>query len=391
MIFNTFSYFLLFLLPAAVGFRLLAPKWRAPLLVVSGASFYLFFSLTAVGGVAGALCLGLFLWEAWFSRLYRPGSRWCLAGIAQALLILFIFKYWNFATGLARGADNPWHWAGAFLPLGISFFTFEFIHYAQDRRQNRAEAGGFWEYFAFILFFPTLVAGPIKRYQDFLPALRRPSTDWATDWERGFTRILSGLVKKFAVADLMTAFTVHLNAADVARAERWVLPLWLVAYAVKIYFDFSGYSDIAIGSARLFGLKVKENFDWPYLRTNIAEFWRHWHMSLTRWLMDYVFIPLGGSRVALPRIYLNIIATMFVSGLWHGAGLNFVVWGLWHGCALGIHRWWAHRPGRAGAVPTVAGRAAGWALTFVTVTLGWAWFTMDISTALLFFRRLILG
>ena len=129
-----------------------------------------------------------------------------------------------------------------------------------------------------------------------------------------------GLVKKFAIADLMTAFTDHLNRADIAVARRWVLPVWLLAYGVKIYFDFSGYSDIAIGSARLFGILVPENFNWPYFRTSIVTFWRCWHISLSAWLTDYVFIPLGGSRVSAGRVYLNLFVTMLVSGIWHGAG-----------------------------------------------------------------------
>lgn len=369
-------------------FRVASPRLRPVVLTFAGAAFYIYFSLTTVGGVAGAWCLGLFLWESWISRLYRPGSRWCLVGVAQALVILFAFKYWNFVTELIQGKGGSWHWAGAFLPLGVSFFTFEFIHYAEDRRRQRTEAGTLWEYLAFILFFPTMVAGPIKRYQDFLPTLRSPSTDWAQDWERGITRILAGLAKKFVVADVMTSMTVHLNATDIAVAQRWVLPLWLVAYGIQIYFDFSAYSDIAIGSARLFGLKVKENFDWPYLRTNISEFWSHWHMSLTRWLTDYLFIPLGGSRVALPRVYLNVLVTMVLSGLWHGAGLNFLVWGLWHGGALCIHRWWRQRRGEAADSDGPFRRLISWGITMLTVTVGWAFFVMDLPTALLFFRRM---
>jgi len=392
MIFNTFSYFLFFLFPTALAFRVASPRFKAPLIACSGALFYLFFSLTAVGGWAGALCLMIFLWEAFFSRLYRAGSRWCMLGIVQAVIFLLIFKYRNFVVGLLPASFAHWHWQGAFLPLGISFFTFEFIHYAQDRRLGRAEQGTVWEYLSFILFFPTLVAGPIKRYQDYLATLRNPSVNWAADWERGLTRILSGLAKKFVIADLMTSLTVHLNAADIAQAQRWVLPLWLLAYAVQIYVDFSAYSDIAIGSSRLFGLTVKENFDWPYLRTDIASFWSHWHMSLTKWLRDYVFIPMGGSRVSVPHIYLNVIVTMLVSGLWHGAGLNFLVWGLWHGAALSVHRLWSHRSGRdPNPTPTRLGLVASWALTFTTVVLGWAWFVMDIPTALFFFRRLLLG
>ena len=208
---------------------------------------------------------------------------------------------------------------------------------------------------AFILFFPTMVAGPIKRYQNFLPTLREPSLEWAGDWQIGITRILVGLAKKFAIADLMTAFTNHLNHADIAAAQRWVLPIWLLAYGMKIYFDFSAYSDIAIGSARLFGMKVPENFDWPYARTNIAEFWKHWHISLYRWLVDYVFIPLGGSRCKPPRVLVNLLLTMFLSGLWHGAGLNFIVWGLWHGMLLAVHRTWSRWRGPRTTPPSTFG------------------------------------
>ena len=313
-----------------------------------------------------------------------------------SVAILGVFKYWNFVTGLISMpiGTNQLYWAGAFLPLGISFFTFEFIHYAVDRYIGRVDKGTLGEYLAFIFFFPTMVAGPIKRFQDFLPCLRSPSRDWATDWNRGITRILVGLVKKFAVADLLTSLTDHLNAYDVARAERWVLVLWLFAYGWKIYFDFSAYSDIAIGSGRLFGLQIPENFDWPYFRSNIAEFWRHWHISLYKWLVDYVFIPIGGSRVSPPAIYRNILIVMLASGLWHGAGLNFLAWGLWHGILLCIHRaWslWRRTRESEGATPTWAGRLAGWSLTYVAVNLGWAFFAMDLPTADLFFRRLFLG
>ena len=392
MIFNTFAYFILFLVPAAIGFRVVRPAFQPWVCITFGAAFFVFFSLTEVGGVAGAMCLLVFVWESLFSRLYRRGSVLCLVGIVQTLAILFAFKYWNFFTGLIFGGQphNPAYWVGAFLPLGVSFFTFEFIHYAVDRYRGTTVAGSFGQYLAFILFFPTMVAGPIKRYQDFLPKLAQPSLAWQKDWELGSTRILVGLAKKFAIADLLTAFTNHLNQADIALAQRWVLPFWLLAYGMKIYADFSAYSDIAIGSARLFGIRVPENFDWPYARRNIAEFWGHWHMSLYRWLIDYVFIPLGGSRTAQPRVYLNVLITMFISGLWHGAGLNFVVWGLWHGLLLALHRAWS-RWHRVGTPPTRLGTALSWGLTFLCVNLGWAFFCMDLRTSIAFFKRLFIG
>jgi alginate O-acetyltransferase complex protein AlgI len=393
MIFNTIAYYLLFLFPAAIAFQFAKPYWRPAICALFGCAFFVFFSLTAVGGVPGAFCLGIFLWESGFSRFYQKGSWLCWVGVAQSIVFLVIFKYWNFFTGLYFGqpAHNPLYWKGAFLPLGVSFFTFEFIHYAVDRHKGRTEAGTLGEYMSFILYFPTMVAGPIKRYQDFLPKVREPDTATLLNWRIGCTRILSGLVKKFAIADVMTAFTNHLNQADIAAAQRWVLPFWLLAYACKIYFDFSGYSDIAIGSARLFGIGVPENFNWPYFRTNIAEFWRNWHISLSRWLTDYVFIPLGGSRVQAVRLSVNLLVTMLVSGIWHGAGLNFLVWGLWHGALLVVHRIWTVWRAPSAAESSFLKTVLCCAGTFSYVTLGWAFFCMDLPTMAVFFRKLLVG
>jgi alginate O-acetyltransferase complex protein AlgI len=393
MIFNTFAYFILFLVPAAILFRHVRTALQPWVCLLFGAGFFVFFSIKQAGGAAGAVCLLIFIWEAIFSRFYKKGSWLCFVGIAQTILFLVVFKYWNFLTGLVLGPkNNVLFWPGAFLPLGISFFTFEFIHYAVDRYRGTAPAGKFGEYMSFILFFPTMVAGPIKRYQDFLPALREPSLEWAADWEIGTTRVLAGLAKKFALADFLTAFTNHLNRNDIASAQRWVLPIWLLAYGMKIYFDFSAYSDIAIGSARLFGIRVKENFDWPYIRTNISDFWKHWHMSLYRWLVDYIFIPLGGSRCRPPRVIVNLLLTMMLSGLWHGAGLNFIAWGLWHGLLLSV-RWVWVRLRAAARIPDtgLAGAVGAWTITFITVNLGWAFFCMNLPTAMFFLKRLFIG
>jgi alginate O-acetyltransferase complex protein AlgI len=198
-----------------------------------------------------------------------------------------------------------------------------------------------------------------------------------------------GLVKKFAVADLLTSLTDHLNYSDIAQAERWILLVWLFAYGWKIYFDFSAYSDIAIGSGRLFGISIPENFDWPYFRTNITDFWRHWHISLYNWLVDYVFVPLGGSRVSSIKLYRNIMLVMFVSGVWHGAGANYVVWGLCHGIFLCVHRWlrvWESFP-----ISGPYSKFAGWLATYLAVNFAWAFFAMDMQTATFFFKRIFLG
>jgi alginate O-acetyltransferase complex protein AlgI len=394
MIFNTVVYYSLFLLPAAILFRIAPSTVRPWVCTLFGAAFFIYFSVTQLAGWAGAACLLLFIWESLFRSLYHAKSVACIVGILVSVGILGVFKYWNFATGLITDplGYNPVFWPGAFLPLGVSFFTFEFIHYAADRYNNRVERGTLGEYLAFIFFFPTMVAGPIKRFQDFVPCLRNPSRDWATDWNRGITRIHVGLVKKFAVADLLTCFTDHLNQTDISQAQRWALVLWLFAYGWKIYFDFSAYSDIAIGSGRLFGVKIPENFDWPYFRTNITEFWRHWHISLYKWLVDYVFVPLGGSRGTTAFVCRNVMIVMLISGIWHGAGLNFVIWGAWHGALLVIHRLYSGRREQMGqCVPTSRTRKfAAWLLTYVSVNLGWAFFAMDVETALFYFRRLVL-
>jgi alginate O-acetyltransferase complex protein AlgI len=391
VIFNTFVYYLLFLFPCAIAYRCSRSAARPWIIASFGSLFFLHFAY-GMAGVAGALCLCIFVWESITSRLYRPGSPWCLLGILQSVLFLCVFKYLNFATGLIfwHQAD-PLLWHGAFLPLGISFFTFEFYHYAWDRNYNRTEAGTLGEYLAFILFFPTMVAGPIKRYQDFLPKLRAEPGEWTKDWEIGWTRILTGLVKKFAIADVLSAWTDHLNAHDIRQAGRGYLLLWLFAYSIKVYADFSGYSDIAIGSARLFGIRVPENFDWPYGRRNIQRFWACWHMSLTRWLTDYVFLPIARLRLGSWRtqVYIAIVGTMLVSGLWHGAGLHYIAWGLYNGLLLLGHKMWRDWRGPASdkLIPVVASRV----LTFSCVTAGYALFTMDLHTVLLFYTRLLIG
>jgi alginate O-acetyltransferase complex protein AlgI len=393
MIFNTWDYYLLFLLPSALLFRVSNQRLRPWLICLGGALFFTYFSFTNLGGGIAAACLSIFIWESIVSRFYKPGSWICFFGIVQSIAFLVVFKYRNFLSGLWWPVpnENPLYWKNAFLPLGISFFTFEFIHYAADRYRNRTEAGRFGEYLAFILFFPTMVAGPIKRYQDFLPKLRSIPAAWTVDWQRGITRILAGLVKKFAIADLLTSLTIHLNVADIGRANRLILPVWLLAFGIKIYVDFSAYSDIAIGSARLFGIRVPENFDWPYLESNISDFWRHWHISLSTWLFDYVYIPLGGSRVGPARVYLNLVITMLLSGIWHGAGMNFLVWGLWHGGMLSVHRLWKNSRTDSPAGQSTLWSTTSWLTTFVFVNLGWAFFCMDLKTSIFFFRRLLIG
>jgi len=393
MIFNSLAYFAFFLIPASFLFRRVPARFRPWVCFVSGVAFYLYFSNDLFGWQKSVACLLLLLWQTLCCVfLCRPNSKTCYLVVAQAIAILCAFKYLNFFTGLvfSNPQTNPLRWQDAFLPLGISFFTFEFIHYAVDVYKGKSERESLPVLGAFIFFFPTMVAGPIKRIQDFAPNLDHPDPNVSVSVNRGITRILVGLAKKFVIADFLSALTDHLNKNDIARAEsRAVLLLWLLAYGFKIYFDFSAYSDIAIGSARLFGIKTPENFDAPYLRRNIAAFWQHWHISLYRWLVDYIFIPLGGSRVTAPLVYRNLVIVMVASGIWHGAGVNFLIWGLWHAMLLCIHRIWTQSgAAQRFATPRWQTSFISWAVTFASVNIGWAFFAMDAGTFAVFFKRL---
>ena len=386
MIFNELSYFLLFLLPSVALFHAAPARWKPWVIVVFGSLFFIYYGYLHFGGRWGALAVLIFAWEILTSRLYRAGSRWCLFGIVQAVAILVAFKYLTFATGawndLARATGLPAlrPLDRVLLPLGVSFFTFEFIHFAADSYRGRIGRVPLREYAAFILFYPSMVAGPIKRIQDFLPKLREARFSSALA-AQGVTRILAGLAKKHVLADTLTLWSDRLNTDAVFAASRGQALLWLLAYAGKIYLDFSAYSDIAIGSGYLFGIRIPENFNWPYSSRDIAEFWRRWHISLSSWIRDYVYIPLGGSRAGEVRTSVNLLLAFAISGLWHGAAYNFVAWGLWHGVLLVCHRLWK-RTGRS--LPT----AASIALTFGTVNIGWAFFCMDLRRATFVLGRL---
>jgi alginate O-acetyltransferase complex protein AlgI len=385
MIFNELTYFLLFLLPAVALFHANPSRTKPWIISAFGAAFFVYYGYLHFGGLWGALCVLLFGWEILTSRLYREGSRWCVFGIVQALAILFAFKYLTFATGAWNDLAHVLHLppltanARRWLPLGVSFFTFEFIHFAADSYRGKTGRVSLREYSAFILFFPSMVAGPIKRIQDFLPKLRAATFDPALA-AQGVTRILAGLAKKHVLADSFALFSDHLGTARLYAASRTQIALWVLAYGGKICFDFSGYSDIAIGSSYLFGLGIPENFDWPYASRNITEFWRRWHISLSSWIRDYVYIPLGGSRLGAGRTAVNLLVAFGLSGLWHGAAYNFVAWGLWHGALLVLHRSWTSSGFKLPSVVAIP-------TTFAAVNLGWAFFSMDLPRALFALER----
>lgn len=399
MIFTTWTYGLL--LAIAVLVRFVLPG-GAGLLMLLGLSLA-FYAWDAPGGLA--VLLPLLVAVHFVARQSAPGRpharRWLTLGVTGCIGLLAYFKYQSLgvdalrAAGAAVGASLELATPNVVAPLGISFFIFLMIHYLVEVHRGNVAPASPRDEALFVAFFPTVVSGPLKRIEDFRAQCHDTTRPAAADLHEGLQRIVVGLSKKILVADQLAPFTrlVFASPDDFARPE-----LWLAAYgyAIQIYFDFAGYSDIAIGSARLLGFRVPENFDYPYFRTNIAQFWRHWHMTLTGWIMQYVYFPLGGNRRGETRTNVNRLVAMTLCGLWHGSAFHFAVWGLYHGILLNLFQ--AYRRLRARVFPArpdgfdhpVARLASGF-LTFHLVVIGWIFFAADLDPALRIIGRMLWG
>src|SRR5215469_9783182 len=328
------------------------------------------------------LLVGLALLNWGLARAYGAGlGRFCLdLGIAINLATLGFFKYINFLLANLFGltGDTAPH-LDVILPLGISFFVFQKISYLVDLRRGTGPNYRLGDYCLFVFFFPQLIAGPIVRHNEIIPQFRA-SPRGPEMWEnlgRGAMLFIIGLLKKVAIADTLAPtvnalFAKAAGGAALNLAEGWVAA---IDFALQIYFDFSGYSDMAIGLARMFGFRLPVNFAAPYRASSIRDFWRRWHITLSRFLRDYVYIPLGGNRSGGGRQALNVVLTMLLGGLWHGANWTFVAWGGLHGVALAVNGAWARRRWRLPG-------PVGWALTTLFVLGGWVLFRApDFSTA----------
>ena len=302
------------------------------------------------------------------------------AAVATNLIVLGIFKYANFFADnvntlfLALGV-RPIVIPRVFLPIGISFFTFHAISYVVDVFRGDATAQKSPAHAAlYLLLFPQLIAGPIIRYRDLADQLARRIVS-IEDFAYGVRRFIIGLAKKVLIANVVAGPADQIFALPLAELSPGHAWLAIVCYTLQIYFDFSGYSDMAIGLGRMFGFRFPENFRWPYIAQSVQEFWRRWHISLSSWFRDYLYKPLGGNRVSPGRTYVNLVTVFFLCGLWHGASWNFVVWGLWHGLFLVLERL-AHKvPVRRlpGAGP-LAWPIWPHAYTLAVVMIGWVFF-----------------
>lgn len=321
--------------------------------------------------------------------------------ITANLSLLCYFKYVNFfldsikETLLSFGMETHFPILSVILPVGISFYTFEAISYMVDVYQKKINAErNLASFLLFILFFPHLVAGPIVRSRDFLPQIKR-NKKW--NWLRihlGLQLILMGLFKKLIIADRM-AFYADPVFADPEHFRQGALWIAMIAYALQIYGDFSGYTDMAIGFAHMLGFKLTKNFNMPYLAENISDFWRRWHISLSTWLRDYLFIPLGGSRGSIALTSRNLFITMTIGGLWHGASWNFVIWGMIHGVLLIGHKifvtWVKPFEIINNLLQSTIGKAFRIVLTFVCVSIAWIFFrAKNLNDALIFIKGLFI-
>lgn len=398
MIFTTY-WFVVFILCVLPLYWLARPAWlRLALLLVSCSVFHGKFA-----GAAGMVPIIVLCTTTYLAGLSR--RRWLIdVGMALPVLALVFYKYTHFISLKLLAHLSP-QWGEqlnqlllahlpATPPLGVSFFAFEFVHYLYDVRKGQPSIKNPAHFWAFTFFFPSLVAGPIKRYQPFLQALaegmRRVTLD---DLKFGVWRVAVGYAKKVVIADNLTAgiHYWHAHYQELSLGGRW---LFVTAIAFRILLDFSGYSDIAIGLSRMLGIRLGENFRWPYLAVNLQDFWRRWHISLSSWIRDYVYIPLGGSRQGVWRKALNGLIAFGLCGLWHGPDWNFVLWGLWHGVGLVVCTSYPTLLGPVGrAMARLFNRVPllAWALTMLFVGLGWICFFYPLSESMHMVRLLFVA
>lgn len=305
-----------------------------------------------------------------------------ISGLALNLALLGYFKYSGFfVENVGAVLGTGWHWQ-VLLPLGISFFTFTQIAFLSDVYLGRAHEFNLLHYALFVTYYPHLIAGPILHHKDLMPQfakaeIYRPK---AMNFAVGLTLFSIGLFKKVAIADsLAPGVAAMFGQAD--HTVPGILVAWtaVLAYALQLYFDFSGYSDMAIGLSRLIGVDLPVNFNSPYKARSIIDFWRRWHITLSRFLLDYLYIPLGGNRKGPLRRFMNLFATMVLGGLWHGAGWTFLLWGALHGMYLIINHGWHALRRQLGMTRSygLAGQAIAWLITFVAVLVGWVMFRAD--------------
>jgi D-alanyl-lipoteichoic acid acyltransferase DltB (MBOAT superfamily) len=361
---------------------LLMPYRRAWKLFLIAASYYFYAS---ADWHFVFLLAGCTLWNQLWAKVLAVEQadpyRRIIVGVAIVgdLGILGWFKYYGFFVANvvsmthSLGLPMPLPLVQVALPIGISFFTFQAISYVMDVYRRQISPVATLDFAVFLSFFPHLIAGPIVRVRELVPQFATPRDPKKIEFSRAIGLISGGLIKKILIADTVATQLVDPVFANPGLHSRVDVIAAIYGYATQIYCDFSAYSDIAIGLALLMGYQFPPNFNRPYAAVSLTEFWHRWHMTLSRWLRDYVYIPLGGNRKGRKATYRNLMLTMLLGGLWHGAAWNFVLWGGLHGSGLAAERWWDERRGTM----EVKYRLARWLLTFNFVCFAWVFFRAD--------------
>ncbi len=390
MVFSSI-FFLLYFLPLFLVLYFCSPtRWKNGVALLGSCFFYAwgapqFFFVLIFALVADYYLVRLMQYSS------LPRKKWLLwLSLLLNISLLAIAKYLNFfidsVNSVLQVVDiGGFSLVNIILPIGISFITFQKISYVVDCYQGKAKPlENFFDYGLYILFFPQLIAGPIVRFNEIASQLIDRKAQETIDHKlSGLLRFVTGLAKKVIIANTLGLVVDEVFAMETMDIQSGLAWIAILAYSLQIYFDFSGYSDMAIGIALMLGFKFPENFNFPYNATSITNFWQRWHITLSNWMRDYLYIPLGGNRVSRRRLYLNLWTVFLISGLWHGAAWTFILWGAWHGLFLVLDRIFLKDTlNKFGKVPATI-------ITFFIVLIGWVFFrSLDISYALGYLGRM---
>ena len=395
MLFNSYPFIFVYFPLVLIGFFLIGKRnarAAAGFLGLASLFFYGWWSVQALPLLLGSICVNY-----WFGLQLTPApgrndrkrKTLLIASLVINLGVLAVFKYANFFlenvdAGLVAAGLTPIDLVHIVLPIGISFYTFTQIAFLVDCWQGKVHERSFVHYALFVTYFPHLIAGPVLHHAQMMPQFANPAT-YRVDYDKvslGLAIFVFGLAKKLLIGDPMGQYADLMFTGVHNGVQPTVVSAWfgVMAYTLQIYFDFSGYSDMAVGLSLCLGVQLPLNFNSPYKSTNIIEFWRRWHISLSTFLRDYLYVPLGGNRKGPARRYLNLFLTMLLGGLWHGAAWTFVIWGALHGFFLMVNHLWNAKV-RRNAKPGVVGRVLGWLLTFVCVMIAWVVFRAESMSA----------
>lgn len=405
MLFNSYAFIFFYFPLVLLGFFLIGrrnARAAAGFLALASLFFYGWWSIEALPLLLGSICfnywMGLQLTPQ-PGRSDRTRKRFLIAALTINLGVLAVFKYADFFltnvnTGLAAAGMSPMPLLHVALPIGISFYTFTQIAFLVDCWQGKVQERRFVPYVLFVTYFPHLIAGPVLHHKQMMPQFANPAI-YRVDTNKlalGLAIFTFGLAKKLLIADRLGQYADMMFNGVHTGVLPSLYTSWfgVLAYTLQIYFDFSGYSDMAVGLSLCLGVQLPLNFRSPYKSTNIIEFWRRWHISLSTFLRDYLYVPLGGNRKGEARRYLNLFLTMLLGGLWHGASWTFVIWGALHGAFLMVNHVWNAKV-RRGAAPSWWARVLGWCLTFLCVMIAWVVFRAESLTAAIEIYKGMLG